>query len=140
MLLYARTALGLNRVKENFSKNPEKVYTMCMTIKIYPFTAVQRSGNAYVYVTLALPDTRITLSGFSSVEDARHQAELIVQQLEAGEITIDTLRKRRKFRGKTVVEWAAHFKVSRNALYKAARNKNLSVEEEILKRLPICEK
>ena len=106
------------------------------TIYIYPhahyFDLQIRENGVYTYST--------TVSGFSSLEAATTAAQILKHQIETGEVAVEDLRQRFPVLGKQVIEWARHFGVSRNALYKAARNKKISMEEEILRRLPLHER
>ena len=90
--------------------------------------------------TPSQPEFHTTWRGFSSIEEATAAAEDVKRKLLSGELTVDDIRKFRPVLGRRVTEWAAHFNVTRNALYKAARNKKITVEEEILRRLPLHER
>lgn len=92
--------------------------------KYYPYFRFK--GRAYVLSQQPTPDDAAAL--------AAHTLHL----LRTGQITPESIYTPPRdplILGKTLTEWAKSFKVSRNAIYKAAKNKNLSLEQEIRLRL-----
>lgn len=113
------------------------------TLTIHPYSRVQ-GNNTLHYADLWVNGKKFrTLTGFSSVREAREETQKLADRYLAGEITLEDIRtlnaRAKKVQGRTLREWAEHFNVSPQALSKAAKNKGLTLEQEILKRLPIHE-
>jgi hypothetical protein len=147
---------------EIFSQDMVFVYTACMKVKVYPYGRMRNANIIYGAVISVDGKSVLHISNCTSVNDARNQGNVIADRLLSGQATVEDIRKERKavtdaqlaernarrekekadkeadrlYLGRSVIEWAAHFGVTKVAIYKAARNKKISIEQEIRRRLP----
>lgn len=86
-----------------------------------------------------LGGSKITLRACETPEEAAKMAEEAKQKVLSGETTLDDLRNWRKItieeESMTARDWAKRLKVTENTLYKGAKAHNLSLHDEILRRL-----
>lgn len=141
------------------------VYNACMKVKVYPYERTLNTVTVYGAVISVDGKSALHISRCSSLTDARNQGNVIADRLLSGQATVEDIRKERKaiteaalaernarrskeksdkeadrlYMGKSVIEWAAHFGVTRVAIYKAARKKKITIEQEIRRRLPPSE-